>query len=262
MRFYQLGTQIFQFFQSLFRSLPSVKMTTTRAQTKEMWRTADAVCFDVDSTVIQNEGIDELAAFVGAGDKVSELTKKAMGGGMTFREALSIRLKIIRPSINQLTDFINHRPPALTPGISTLVSLLHQRGVDVYLISGGFRELIEPVAKILNIPNDNLFCNRIKFYYDGDYAGFDEHQPTSESGGKGRVINLLKSKYDYKKLVMIGDGATDMEASPPADAFIGFGGNVQRPAVKKGAPWFIENFQELINELDGTAEDNSDDMES
>ena len=48
---------------------------------------------------------------------------------------------------------------------------------------------------------------------------------------------------------MIGDGATDMEARPPADAFIGFGGVVVREKVKQGADWFVTDMQELINEL-------------
>ncbi|PIO35878.1 hypothetical protein AB205_0214920, partial [Aquarana catesbeiana] len=51
---------------------------------------------------------------------------------------------------------------------------------------------------------------------DSDYAGFDETQLTAESGGKGKVIGLLKEKYGFYNVVMIGDGATDMEACPPA----------------------------------------------
>jgi len=50
----------------------------------------------------------------------------------------------------------------------------------------------------------------------GEYAGFDESQPTAESGGKGKVISMLKEKYGFKTVVMIGDGATDAEACPPA----------------------------------------------
>lgn len=50
----------------------------------------------------------------------------------------------------------------------------------------------------------------------GEYAGFDETQPTAESGGKGKVISMLKEQYGLKTVVMIGDGATDLEACPPA----------------------------------------------
>lgn len=52
--------------------------------------------------------------------------------------------------------------------------------------------------------------------FQGEYAGFDESQPTCESGGKGKVISMLKEKYGFKTVVMIGDGATDLEACPPA----------------------------------------------
>lgn len=50
----------------------------------------------------------------------------------------------------------------------------------------------------------------------GEYAGFDESQPTAESGGKGKVIASLKERYGFQTVVMIGDGATDLEACPPA----------------------------------------------
>lgn len=55
----------------------------------------------------------------------------------------------------------------------------------------------------------------------GSYAGFDENEPTSRSGGKGVVVESLKQNKGYQNLVLIGDGATDLEACPPADAFIG-----------------------------------------
>ncbi|EDO27358.1 predicted protein, partial [Nematostella vectensis] len=51
------------------------------------------------------------------------------------------------------------------------------------------------------------------------------------------------------RLVVIGDGVTDMEACPPADAFIGFGGNVVREQVKANAPWFVTDFKVLLDAL-------------
>lgn len=62
------------------------------------------------------------------------------------------------------------------------------------------------------------FCepNLFSLSSEGEYAGFDEMQPTAESGGKGKVIRFLKEKFHFKKIIMIGDGATDMEACPPA----------------------------------------------
>lgn len=56
----------------------------------------------------------------------------------------------------------------------------------------------------------------IHWLSSGEFAGFDETQPTAESGGKGRVISMLREKYGFEKVVMVGDGATDLEACPPA----------------------------------------------
>jgi len=196
-----------------------------------------------------DEGIDELAAFCGRGKEVSEWTKRAMGGGIPFRTALRERLSIINVSEGKLHSFIDRTPLHLTPGIRELVKKLHEKGTAVYLISGGFKRIIERAAEELNIPNENVFANRLLFDDEGRFAGFDESEPTSDSGGKTRVVKLLKAKYGYKRLVMIGDGATDLETYPTADTFIGFGGNVVREKVKLQAPWFVTDFRELLQEL-------------
>ena len=62
-------------------------------------------------------------------------------------------------------------------------------------------------------------------------------------GGKPAVISKLKNDYGYNPIIMIGDGATDMQAKPPADAFIGFGGVVEREKVKLNADWYIYDFK-------------------
>ncbi|XP_044756576.1 phosphoserine phosphatase [Coccinella septempunctata] len=216
---------------------------------KEVLRKADAVCFDVDSTVIKEEGIDELAKFCGKGKEIAELTNKAMGGSMTFQESLNLRMNILQPSVTKIKEFLNRNPANLSPGIKEVVDTLRRRNVEVYLVTGGFRCIVSPIARQLDIPETNIYSNRMKFYFDGEYAGFDENQPTSRSGGKAEVVRILKEKFGYKNLVMIGDGATDLEACPPADAFIGYGGNVVREGVKRNAKWFVEDFQEVIDAL-------------
>lgn len=120
---------------------------STLSQAKEFFRRADAVCFDVDSTVIKEEGIDELAKFCGVQDAVTEMcvciqhfmnmhwkvhchfdtipgflfahcrTRKAMGGSMPFKKALTERLSTIRCSREQVNKLITDHPPQLTPGI-------------------------------------------------------------------------------------------------------------------------------------------------
>jgi phosphoserine phosphatase len=57
----------------------------------------------------------------------------------------------------------------------------------------------------------------------------------------------LKAKYGYSPVVMVGDGATDMQAKPPAEAFIGYGGVAVRTAVQAGADWYIYDLQDMID---------------
>ena len=102
--------------------------------------------------------------------------------------------------------------------------------------------MIYPIAQILNIPYHRVYANRIIFQADGSYAGFDDSEFTSKDGGKAKVIQRLKDAHGYSNIIMIGDGATDLQARPPADAFIGFGGIVEREVVKAGADWFVKDF--------------------
>lgn len=221
----------------------------TVSEIKRKFRNSDAVCFDVDSTVIQDEGIDILAAFKGVGDEVAELTKKAMGGTVLFQDALSARLDLIKPSSKDIVDCLEKHPIRLTNGIELLILQLQSRGVHVYLVSGGFRQMIDPIARRLRIPSQRVYANNLIFDKNGDYFGFDSKEYTSRDGGKPTVIQRLKDIHDYKTVIMIGDGATDMQARPPADAFIGFGGIIQRSVVKAGADWFVTDFQELLTTL-------------
>jgi len=119
----------------------------------------------------------------------------------------------------------------------------------VFLVSGGFHSLIRPVATRLNIPHAHITANRLLFDMDGNYAGFDESQPTSSSGGKPRALQRLMDEHKLHRVAMVGDGVTDMEAVPPAHVFIGYGGNVVREKVETGAAWFVRDFQELTDAL-------------
>ncbi|UJR15594.1 hypothetical protein I4U23_002530 [Adineta vaga] len=233
--------------RSLTEQTSAVESADTNELIRKLWLNADCVCFDVDSTVCTDEAIDELAKFQQVGSLVEAITRNAMGGNMSFRTALQARLNLIKPTLQSLQQFLIHHPSELTDGISKLISVLHERQIPVYLITGGFHSIVDPVAEQLNIPVANVFANRLLFNPDGSYAGFDENEMTSDSGGKGLVVEYLKKKYNYKRLIMIGDGATDMEAN--ADGFIGFGGNITREKVRDSAPWFVNSFYELIDEF-------------
>lgn len=216
---------------------------------KEAIKKADAICFDVDSTVITEEGIDVLATSLGVGDAVSKLTASAMGGTTLFQNALKARLDLIKPSIENLENIQKEHPLQFTPRLKELIEILHKKGKNIYLVSGGFRQMINPIALQLGISVSNIYANNLFFTEDGEYNGFDTNEPTSKDGGKAKVIQELIDKYDYKCVIMIGDGATDMQARPPAKAFIGYGGIIEREKVKNGADWFIKDFNEILSIL-------------
>lgn len=203
----------------------------------------------MDSTVCVDEGIDELAAFCGAGAAVAALTAAAMGGSVPFQDALAARLDLIRPSASSVAAFLAAHPPRLSPGVADLVAALQGRGCGVYLVSGGFTQMIHPVADLLRIPRDRVFANTLLFdAATGAYTGFDPTAFTCRAGGKAAAVKHLKAAHGYQPLVMVGDGATDLEARVPggADAFIGYGGVARRPAVEAGACWFVTSFDPLI----------------
>lgn len=123
----------------------------------------------------------------------------------------------------------------------------------IYLISGGFHSLIDPVAQQLGIPLNNLFANKLLFDFNGNYGGFDVNQPTSRSGGKGEAITQIRNFNSSQlqashqlKIVMVGDGATDLESAPPADSFIGYGGNIIRESVRERSQYFVTDFMQLM----------------
>lgn len=213
---------------------------------------ADAVCFDVDSTVVTSEGIDDLAAFLGCGEAVASLTREAMGGNVPFHVALEKRLAVMQPSQDKIKQMLRDHPLQLTPKVAELISVLHTQNKAVYFVSGGFRQMIEPIAEKVGIRKDRIFANTFLFNDDGSFKSHLATELTSRAGGKAKVVANLKAQHGYKTVVMVGDGATDMEARDipgGADAFIGFGGIAVREKVRDGADWFVYDFEEMIQVL-------------
>lgn len=227
------------------------------ARAKEMLLRADAAFFDVDSTVVKTEGIDLLGKCFGVMEEIAALTHEAMNGNVRFQDAMAERLRLMadhgmnRYSLEKCVQ--QEGKPRWTHGVRNVVKLLHKRGAHVYLVSGGFKNMLYPIAAKLSIPRENVYANEILFDEDGAYAGFDRSNPTSASGGKPKVLKMMKRKHGYKTMVMFGDGVTDMDARTPgaADAFVGYGGVADREAIREGADWFVYSFKEVVAVLKG-----------
>ncbi|KAG5445828.1 Phosphoserine phosphatase, variant 2 [Clonorchis sinensis] len=210
------------------------------------WSSIGCVCFDVDSTVCVDEGIDELARFLGCESEVQAVTSKAMNGELDFTQSLIRRLEIMRPSRSDIQRFLSFKQPSLTSGTKDVVQRLQDNGLHVCLVSGGFYPLVEPVAKLLNVPLENVYCNQLLFRDDGAYLGFDDTAPTCRSDGKATVVDGLIRRFQTG-VIIVGDGMTDAKACPPATFFIGFGGNADRPPVRAATPYFCTTMQELLD---------------
>ena len=91
------------------------------------------------------------------------MTARAMGGSVRFEDALAARLDVMRPSAKTLAAFLAAHPPRLSPGVPALVRALQARGTGVFLVSGGFRAVIHPIAESLGIPLEHVYANRILF---------------------------------------------------------------------------------------------------
>jgi phosphoserine phosphatase len=125
----------------------------------------------------------------------------------------------------------------------------------VHLVTGGFHQIVQPIATRLNISSARVHANRIHFSADGEYAGFDTSEPTAGAGGKRVAVAAIKSAAAVANrpciAVMVGDGATDAEARGPgaADLFVAYGGVKRRPAVAASADWCVTDLRVLMDHL-------------
>ena len=141
----------------------SYKLPKNRA--KKIFQESDCVCFDVDSTVVTEEGIDILAKACGKYEQVKALTNQAMNGDMKFQDALQARLQLIQPTRQILNDII-YDPNSLvfTPGMQDLISTLQAQDKNIVFISGGFQQFVEVIAQKCNVPKYNIYAIELFFF--------------------------------------------------------------------------------------------------
>ena len=198
----------------------------------------DIICFDCDSTLSKIEGIDELARRAGCFEEMAKLTDRAMNGELPLEAVYGKRLETIRPDKTAIDWVANLYIQEIVDGVQEVFATLLSQGKAVHIISGGLRQAILPLARLLNLPESHVHAVDIHFHEDGSYQGFDDNSPLARSGGKHEICKrLLQGK---SSLVLIGDGKTDMEAKQPGVTVIGFGGVCDRAVVRDMADTFVE----------------------
>jgi len=191
----------------------------------------DIICFDCDSTLSKIEGIDELARRAGVGQEIARLTDAAMNGELLLEAVYGKRLETIRPDKAGINWLANLYITEIVEGAKEVFATLLAQEKEVHIISGGLRQAILPLARLLHLPEIQVHAVDIFFTEEGNYQAYDENSPLARSGGKGDICRQLLNGKD--SLVMIGDGKTDMEAKQAGVTVVGFGGVCNRAVVRQ-----------------------------
>jgi phosphoserine phosphatase len=211
---------------------------------------------DCDSTLSAIEGIDELARARGEEvfSQVVALTNAAMNGEIAIHEVFPRRMAMIRPDRALCDEVAARYIEEMVPGVREFIAEARENGWLPVILSGGFAPLILPLAGELGI--ENVEAVPIHFDADGAYAGYGEDYPTTRNLGKNEVIRAWRDATSPERVVMMGDGVSDLETKPDVDLFVGFGGVVERPAVRAGCGFWLADMrqrQELWEALRETA---------
>ena len=204
------------------------------------------IIFDCDSTLSSIEGIDELARAKGPEifSEVEALTNAAMNGEVPLDQVFARRLEIIRPDLATCASVEQLYIDTVEPTAVATLNTLREQGWTIAILSGGFKRLIEPLAAFLQI--ERIEAVPLKLDENGSYVSFDNSYPTTYNGGKPEIIRQLKSEFSPEKIIMVGDGVSDLETQSEVDSFIGYGGYTPREKVKAGADHFIYKLDELL----------------
>ncbi len=199
---------------------------------------------DCDSTLSTIEGIDELARAKGDDvfAQVVELTNAAMNGEIPIGEVFPRRMEMIRPDRSLCDAVAALYLATVVPGAVEMIQKMKDDGWLPVILSGGFAPLIQPLARHLGI--DHVEAVPINFNNDGSYKGYGADYPTTRNLGKNEVIREWQQALLPERVMMMGDGMSDLETKPDVDIFIGFGGVVARPKVASGCDYWLTDIND------------------
>lgn len=179
------------------------------------------VVMDVDSTLIQDEVIDLLADEAGTHAQVAEITERAMAGELDFAASLTARVALLAGLPADVIDRVRDRI-TLTPGARTLCRTLRNLGYRVALVSGGFTEVIAPLAVELGV--DHVRANTLEVV-DGHLTGKVVGAIVDRAGKRAALEELaLEYGIPMSRTIAIGDGANDADMLQAAGLGIAFNG--------------------------------------
>ncbi|MGI6242949.1 MAG: phosphoserine phosphatase SerB [Prevotella sp.] len=195
------------------------------------------ICFDMDSTLIQTECIDELAKRAGVGDRVKAITERAMRGEIDFKESFTERVALLKGlDVSVMQEIAEHLP--ITEGVPRLMKVLKRYGYKIAILSGGFTFFGEYLQRLYGI--DYVYANELEVDDDGKLTG----RYIGEIVDGKRKAELLKliaqvEKVNLAQTIAVGDGANDLPMISEAGLGIAF----------HAKPRVVANARQSINTL-------------
>ena len=195
---------------------------------------------DMESTIIGQEMLDEMAEMIGRREAVAAVTARAMAGELDFRAALEERVALFAGQPASLLDRVADRM-TLNPGAAALIEGLRERGIHTALVSGGFTCFAEPVAETCGF--DQVFANRLEVV-DGTLTGRVQ-EPLLDRDAKRIALEELcaERQLGSEAVCTVGDGANDVAMLEAAGLGVAYRG---KPPARAAADVSLDH-----GELDG-----------
>ncbi len=209
--------------------------------------------FDFDSTLTRVEALDVLAEITLINNpkkeaiiqEIIDITNLGIDGEISFTESLERRIKLLKANKADLSLLVDNLKKQVSESIERNKEFFEDFAEEIYVISCGFKEFIDPIVKEYNIPSKRVFANTFEFAKDGEIVGFDANNPLSQHNGK---IQCLKDMNLEGEIQVIGDGYSDYvtREAGVADKFFAYTENVSRIKTTENADHIAPNLDEFL----------------
>ena len=204
---------------------------------------------DFDSTFIILESLEIISLLSLKDDKntiskIAQITDDAMKGEMPFSKALNERIKMLNANRAHLNQTIQILKNNISKSFIKNIDFIKNNSSNIFIISGGFKELIFPIVEKFNLKYENIYANDFLFDSNDNIIGIDQSNPLSKNQGKVAVAKNISGEN-----IIIGDGYTDYEIKKngAANTFIQFTENINRKKINSKADLISNNFDQIIS---------------
>lgn len=165
-----------------------------------------------------------------------------MEGKLLIESVYGERMKAVKPSRAEIERLGQAYIERMAPRAKEILNELRGRGIELVMVSGGLREAILPLSRVLGVDESRVHAVSVFFDEEGNYVGFDEQSLLTHQMGKQAIVRDMGLKGP---ILAVGDGMTDCEIKLVVDGFAAFTGFMRREPVVERADFVIENFDQL-----------------